>query len=75
MVEAVTIPARNVIDFAGYREGRRAAAVMAQAISARTCCHCGAPMGEGDRDEDCSSLDIGVSRPAPPKPRRMFCAE
>lgn len=69
MVEAAPTPARNVIDFAGYRQDR---ASKAQPVSARLCRHCGAAMGEGDSDDDCSSANVGATMMPP---RRMFRAE
>jgi hypothetical protein len=47
--------ARNVIDFASYQQGRGSAG-RAQAISARTCRHCGAVLCEGEREDECSSI-------------------
>ena len=55
MVEKVIMRARNVIDFASYRQGRNIG-TRAQAISARTCRHCGAVLSEGEREEECSSI-------------------
>jgi hypothetical protein len=54
MVEKVITSPRNVIDFAGYREGR--AAGNAIAVSARACRHCGATLSEGEREDECSSI-------------------
>lgn len=73
MVDAVLTPGRNVIDFAGYREGRRAGAIKAQPIGA-LCRHCGAALGEGESDDDCSSAGISLAPPAM-LPRRVFRAE
>ena len=52
MVEKVTMSSQKVVDLASYRQliGARA-----PAISARTCRHCGAVLGEGEREEECSS--------------------
>ncbi len=72
MVDAVLTPARNVIDFAGYRAVRRTSAVTAPPLRA-LCRHCGAALGEDESDDDCSSAGIGVALPAPP--RRVFRAE
>ena len=55
MVEKVIMRARNVIDFASYRQGRNIG-TRAQAISARTCRHCGAVLSEGEREDECSSI-------------------
>ena len=54
MVEKVIMRARNVVDFASYQQGRNGA--RAQAISARTCRHCGAVLSEGEREDECSSI-------------------
>ena len=54
MVEKVIMRARNVVDFASYRQGRGIAE--AQAISSRTCRHCGAMLWDGEREEECSSI-------------------
>ena len=74
MTVAVGLPGLNVIDFAGYREGRRVSAVRAQAIQA-VCRHCGAALGEGESDDDCSSAGLTAGVVAPPLPRRKFRAE
>jgi hypothetical protein len=50
---------RNVIDFASYQQGRNIAG-RAQAISARTCRHCGAALCEGEREDECSSISNTV---------------
>ena len=55
MVEKVIMPARNVIDFASYQQGRNIVA-RAQAMSARTCRHCGAALADGEREDECSSI-------------------
>ncbi|HET7889655.1 MAG TPA: hypothetical protein VFL62_25780 [Bradyrhizobium sp.] len=54
MVEKVIRPMQNVIDFASYQQGRNI--VRAEAISARSCRHCGAALGEGEREDECSSI-------------------
>jgi hypothetical protein len=54
MVEdSITSPA-NVIELARYRSSR-ADGIRAQAISARTCRHCGAALAEGESEDECSS--------------------
>jgi hypothetical protein len=52
MVEKVTTSSQTVVDLASYRlrVGARA-----PALSARTCRHCGAALGDGEREEECSS--------------------
>jgi hypothetical protein len=47
--------ARNVVDFASYQVGRNPVG-RAQAISARTCRHCGAVLSDGEQEEECSSI-------------------
>ncbi len=54
MVEKVIRPMQNVIDFASYQQGRNIV-VRAQAMSARTCRHCGAALGDGEFEDECSS--------------------
>ena len=55
MVEKVIMQAQNVIDFASYQQGR-SIVFRAQAISARTCRHCGAALAEGEFEDECSSV-------------------
>ena len=55
MVEKVIRPMQNVIDFASYQQGRNIV-VRAQAMSARTCRHCGAALGDGEYEDECSSI-------------------
>ncbi len=55
MVEKVIRPMQNVIDFASYQQGRNIV-VRAQAMSARTCRHCGAALGNGEFEDECSSI-------------------
>jgi hypothetical protein len=54
MVEKVIMQGRNVVDFARYQQGRNTAG-RAQAISARTCRHCGAVLSDGENEDECSS--------------------
>jgi hypothetical protein len=46
---------QNVIDFASYQQDRNIV-VRAQAMSARTCRHCGAALGDGELEDECSSI-------------------
>jgi hypothetical protein len=55
MVEKVIMQARNVVDFASYQQGRNVTG-RAQAISARTCRHCGAVLSDGEQEAECSSI-------------------
>jgi len=55
MVEKVIMRGRNVVDFASYQQGRNMVG-SAQAISARTCRHCGAALSDGEQEDECSSI-------------------
>ena len=55
MVEKVIRQARNVVDFASYRQGRNVAG-RTEAISARSCRHCGAALSDGEQEDECSSI-------------------
>ena len=55
MVEKVIMQAPNVVDFAGYQQGRYVSGV-AQAIAARCCRHCGALLSVGEQEIECSSI-------------------
>jgi len=70
MVEKDVTPARNVIDFLGYQQGRKANARLsakAQPISARTCRHCGAGLMDGESEDDCSSAGVSAEAAMPRK--------
>jgi hypothetical protein len=51
MVDKTEMPGRNVVDLRSYKQARIAVG-RAQAISARTCRHCGAALLEGESDDD-----------------------
>lgn len=70
MVENNAVSGRNVIDFLGYRQGRRLSA-KAQALSARCCKHCGGGLMDGESEDDCSSVSASMETPMP----RKFRAE
>ncbi|WBL80625.1 hypothetical protein I3J27_09440 [Bradyrhizobium xenonodulans] len=53
MVEKHITSLRNVIDLANYRLAMTSG--KAAAMSARLCRHCGAPMLDGENDDDCST--------------------
>jgi hypothetical protein len=55
MVEKVIMQAPNVVDFASYQQGRNVGG-RAQAISARSCRHCGAVLSDGELEDECSSI-------------------
>jgi hypothetical protein len=62
-----TTPARNVVNFTSYQQARRDSAkalvVSALAVLARRCKHCGAALGEGEIEDECSSASNDVQRP------------
>jgi hypothetical protein len=70
MVEKVITPGRNVVDFAKYQQGRKFGVAT---MSARTCRHCGAALGEGESEDECSS--VGVEAPRLRESLRKFYAE
>ncbi|QUS41542.1 hypothetical protein RPMA_23855 [Tardiphaga alba] len=64
MVDKTEMPGRNVVDLRSYQKARRGMAqAKAQAMTARTCRHCGAAMLEGESDDDCSSAGIEAAAP------------
>lgn len=73
MVDKVLTAPRKIIDLARYQQARVAA--KASAMSARLCRHCGAALGEGESDDDCSSAGLAASQPAARPQLRMFRAE
>jgi hypothetical protein len=68
MVEKVITRGRNVVDFARYQQGRKLSIAM---LSARTCRHCGAALGDGEAEEECSSAGFNFETPG----LRKFYAE
>jgi hypothetical protein len=61
MVEKRITSPRNVIDLASYRQV--VASGKASSMSARLCRHCGAPLLEGENDDDCSTaFNVAASR-------------
>jgi hypothetical protein len=72
MVEKVIMPGRNVVDFARYQQGRKMSAAK---ISARTCRHCGAALGKGESEDECSSAGFNVEAPRLRESLRKFYAE
>jgi len=67
MVDKSTTPGRNVVNFGNFRQARRVSAralvAAALALSARSCKHCGAALGEGESEDECSSAFNDVRRP------------
>ena len=72
MVVKVITPGRNVVDFAKYQLGRKTGAAK---MSARTCRHCGAALGEGESEDECSSAGFKVEAPRLRETVRKFYAE
>ena len=72
MVEKILTPGRNVVDFLRYQQGRK---INAARISARSCRHCGAALGEGENEEECSSAGFNLEAPRLREPPRKFYAE
>ncbi|MBR0966586.1 hypothetical protein JQ554_21900 [Bradyrhizobium diazoefficiens] len=62
MVEKHITSPRNVIDLANYRQVL--AGGKASSMSARMCRHCGAPLLDGENDDDCSTA-ISTAAPRP----------
>lgn len=62
MVEKHITSLRNVIDLTSYRQVM--AGGKASSMSARMCRHCGAPLLDGENDDDCSSA-FSASAPRP----------
>jgi hypothetical protein len=72
MVEKVITRGRNVVDFARYQQGRKTGAAR---MSARSCRQCGAGLGEGESEDECSSAGFNVEAPRLREPPRKFYAE
>jgi hypothetical protein len=72
MVEKVITPGRNVVDFAKYQQGRKTGVAT---MSVGTCRHCGAALGEGESEDECSSAGFNVEAPRLRESLRKFYAE
>jgi hypothetical protein len=72
MVEKVITPGRNVVDFVKYQQGRKTGLAK---MSARTCRHCGAALGEGESEDECSSAGLNIEAPRLRESLRKFYAE
>ncbi|TPQ33332.1 hypothetical protein C2U70_19670 [Bradyrhizobium guangdongense] len=72
MVEKHITTPRNVIDLASYRQV--AASGKAPSLSARMCRHCGAPLLDGENDDDCSTA-FTVAAPRLREPSRRIRAD
>jgi hypothetical protein len=73
MVEKILMPGRNVVDFAKYQQARRAAALTPALLP--LCRHCGALLGEGEREEECSGAGFSAGMPPLRESLRRFVAE
>lgn len=62
MVEKHITTARNVIDLANFRQAVTGG--KAPSMSARMCRHCGAPLLDGENDDDCSTA-FSTAAPRP----------
>jgi hypothetical protein len=61
MVEKRITSSDNVVELAAYQRGRGAVATFA--LLPRVCGYCGAALGEGEREEECSSaLNVDTAR-------------
>jgi hypothetical protein len=72
MVEKILTRGRNVVDFARYQQGRKIG--VAKAL-ARACRHCGAALGEGESEDECSSAGFNFEAPRLRESLRKFYAE
>jgi hypothetical protein len=61
MVEKHITTPRNVIDLTSYRQA--VASGKAPSLSARMCRHCGAPLLDGENDDDCSTAFNAAAAP------------
>ncbi|MET3912516.1 hypothetical protein ABID59_006887 [Bradyrhizobium sp. S3.3.6] len=61
MVEKQITTPRNVIDLTSYRQA--VASGKAPSLSARMCRHCGAPLLDGENDDDCSTAFNAAAAP------------
>ena len=69
MVEKHITSRRNVIDLANYRQVL--ANGKATSMSARLCRHCGAPLLDGENDDDCSTAFSMAAPRLREQPRRF----
>jgi hypothetical protein len=72
MVEKILTRGRNVVDFSSYQQGRKIGAAKALA---RTCRHCGAALGKGESEDECSSAGFNFEAPRLRENLRKFYAE
>ena len=72
MVEKHVTSLRNVIDLASYRQV--VASGKATAMSVRLCRHCGAPLPDGEDEDECSS-SFNMFVPRARETQRRFRAD
>jgi hypothetical protein len=73
MVEKILTTGRNVVDLLSYRQERKAVA-RAATLRPALCRHCGAALGEGEYEEECSGAGFDLAPRLREGPRR-FMAE
>ncbi len=73
MVEKILMQGRNVVDFASYQQGRRA--IVVKALRTPLCRHCGASLGEGESEDECSGALFNVEAAGMRESPRKFYAE
>ena len=64
-----------MVDFARYRQGRKAGKANALLARAGSCRHCGAALGEGESEDECSSAGFAVEATRLPESSCKFYAE
>jgi hypothetical protein len=74
MVKTILTSGRNVVDFRKYQQARRALA-KAPALRGPLCRHCGALLGKGEREDECSGAGFNVEAPRLRETLRKFVAE
>jgi hypothetical protein len=74
MVKTILTSGRNVVDFEKYQQARRAVAA-APALRGPLCRHCGAVLGEGEREDECSGAGFNSETPRLREGLRKFVAE
>jgi hypothetical protein len=71
MVEKNITSLRNVIDLVSYRQRT---SCKATSMSARLCRHCGAPLLDGENEDECSSA-LNIPAPRMRETLRRFRAD
>ena len=73
MVKTILTSGRNVVDFVKYQQARKA--IVAPALRGPLCRHCGAVLGEDEREDECSGAGFNVETPRLRENLRKFVAE